>query len=124
MTQGLVYVGAGRNAGVEVGTVLQMVRLGDRGVYRVAYLSSKSASARGDSTSALPALGDTVVFTPAADESVAAERAAPAGSAGFASTRAARRTTADSAGGSASATSGSATRAPASRCGNPAWSFS
>jgi hypothetical protein len=74
VTQGLVYVDAGRNAGVRVGTVLHVPRLGDRGVYRVAFLSSKSASARADSTSALPEIGDTAVFTPAADDAVVAER--------------------------------------------------
>ncbi len=74
VTQGLVYVDAGRNAGVRVGSVLHVPRLGDRGVYRVAFLSSKSASARADSTSGLPEIGDTAVFTPAADDAVVAER--------------------------------------------------
>lgn len=74
VTQDLVYVDAGRNDGLRVGAELRVLRLGDRGVYRVAYLSSKSAAARGDSASVMPAVGDTVRFVPMVEAPIVAER--------------------------------------------------
>lgn len=69
VTLGTVYVGAGRNDGLREGTVVRIPRLGDQAIYRVLYLSSKSAACRGDSLAPppLPSVGDTVVYQPAAD---------------------------------------------------------
>ena len=55
---------SGRDAttGVREGTLLRIGRLGEKAVYRVQYLSSTSAAARGDSLAPLPAVGDTVLF--------------------------------------------------------------
>ncbi len=64
VTMGTLYIGAGRNNGVREGTVLRIARLGDKAVYRVQYISSTSAAARGDSLAPLPAVGDTVFFRP------------------------------------------------------------
>lgn len=85
VTMGTVYIGAGRNDGLREGSAVRIPRLGAPAVYRVLYLSSKSAACRSDSLAAppapLPALGDTVVFLPAA-EVAAAGKAGAAGSAG------------------------------------------
>jgi hypothetical protein len=64
VTLGTVYVGAGRNDGLREGSLLKVPRLGEKAAYRVVYLSSRSAAARGDSLAPLPAIGDTVTFTP------------------------------------------------------------
>lgn len=65
VAQGTVYVGAGRLDGLREGAVVAVRRLGERGRYRVAYLSSRSAACVADSGAVLPAVGDTVVFVPA-----------------------------------------------------------
>lgn len=64
VTMGTVYVGAGRNDGLREGSVLTIPRLGARASYRVLYLASKSAAAKGDSLAPMPLLGDTVLFKP------------------------------------------------------------
>lgn len=68
VTQGMVYVGAGRNDGLREGALVTVRRLGDRGRYRVTYLSSRSAACTPESGAELPVVGDTVVFVPAAPE--------------------------------------------------------
>ena len=69
VTLGTVYIGAGRNDGLREGSLVRVPRLGVQALYRVLYLSSKSAACRGDSLAPppLPAVGDTVVFQPVAD---------------------------------------------------------
>ncbi|MEZ4587460.1 MAG: hypothetical protein R2909_13775 [Gemmatimonadales bacterium] len=71
ITQGMVYVNAGRDDGLREGSLIEVKRLGPAGRYRVAYLSSKSSASRGDSSSILPAIGDSVTFTPVAATNVA-----------------------------------------------------
>ncbi len=68
VTQGMVYVGAGRIQGLKEGLVVQVPRLGAKGQLHVAFLSSRSAALRVDSLSVLPAVGDTVAFTPVFDK--------------------------------------------------------
>lgn len=80
VTLGLVYIGAGRVDGLREGTVVTAPQLGEKAVYRVIYLSSKSAACRGDSLAPLPAVGDSVLFRPVA----AVLAAAAAGNAGAA----------------------------------------
>jgi hypothetical protein len=67
----MVYIAAGRADGVREGAEVRVLRLGDRGVYRVTYLSSKSAACLVDSLALLPEVGDSVVFVPAAPDVVA-----------------------------------------------------
>ena len=67
VTMGTVYVAAGRNDGIREGVVLRASRLGPKGEYRVTFLSSKSAAARGDSLAPLPRVGDSVDYVPAKD---------------------------------------------------------
>lgn len=64
VTMGMVYFSAGRGDGLKEGAVVTVARLGPKGRYQVAFLSSKSAAAKGDSTAALPAVGDSVEFRP------------------------------------------------------------
>jgi hypothetical protein len=71
VTSGLVYLGAGRTDGLQEGTVVRVARLGDRGRYRVAFLSSKSAACQGDSLAVLPEVGDSVEFVPASEAAAA-----------------------------------------------------
>ncbi|MEZ4456726.1 MAG: hypothetical protein R2882_09290 [Gemmatimonadales bacterium] len=71
VTMGLIYLGAGRTDGIREGTVVTIPKLGPQAIYRVAFLSSKSAAARGDSLAPQPAIGDTAVFEPVKE--VAAE---------------------------------------------------
>ena len=71
VTLGTIYLGAGRNDGLREGSLVWIPRLGEQARYRVLYLSSKSAAARGDSLAAspppLPSVGDSVVFQPVAE---------------------------------------------------------
>lgn len=63
-----VYVGAGRADGVREGTVLEVLRA--RGVIatvHVAFLASHSASGEIDSSTASPAVGDSVRYRPVVD---------------------------------------------------------
>lgn len=62
---GTIYLAAGRLDGLQEGTVVRVRRLGANGQYRVMFLSSKSAAARGDSGSIAPQTGDSVEYTPA-----------------------------------------------------------
>jgi hypothetical protein len=78
VTLGTIYVGAGRQEGLREGSLLRVQRLGERGRYRVTYLASHSAAARGDSLAPLPAVGDTVVFVPVAEVATAAAGATSA----------------------------------------------
>jgi hypothetical protein len=71
VTSGLVYVGAGRADGLREGASVWVARLGERGRYRVVFLSSKSAASRGDSLALLPQVGDTVEFVAAIDSASA-----------------------------------------------------
>lgn len=71
VTMGTVYVGAGRNDGLREGTALVVARLGAKGHYRVSFVSSRSAAARPDSLSVLPAVGDSVEFAPVVEAPVA-----------------------------------------------------
>jgi len=90
VTQGLVYLDAGRDHGLREGTLVLVPRLGDAGRYRVVYLSSRSAASRGDSTSALPAVGDTVTFTPVAAAVSASDAQRRSTSGGIATRRSGR----------------------------------
>lgn len=89
VAQGTVYVGAGRLDGLREGAVVTVRRLGERGRYRVAYLSSRSAACVPDSGSALPAVGDTVVFVPVLPSPVLS--GSVAGESGIGSRRRGRR---------------------------------
>ena len=75
VTQGTVYIGAGRNDGLREGSLVRIPRLGDQARYRVQYLSSHSAACRGDSLAPLPAVGDSVVFQPVAEVASAGKAA-------------------------------------------------
>jgi hypothetical protein len=66
VTAGLVYVGAGRVDGLVEGSLVQVLRLGEQGHFRVRFISSHSAACGADSATALPAIGDTVEFQPVA----------------------------------------------------------
>ena len=68
VTQGMVYIGAGRIQGLKEGLLVQVPRLGAKGQLHVAFLSSRSAALRVDSLSVLPAVGDTVAFAPTYDQ--------------------------------------------------------
>ena len=70
VTMGMVYVGAGRNDGLREGSLLQGLKLGTRGQYRVSYVSSRSAAAKPDSLAMLPSVGDSVEFTPVLEPQV------------------------------------------------------
>ncbi len=80
VTQGMVYIGAGRIQGLKEGLVVQVPRLGAKGQLHVAFLSSRSAALKLDSLSVLPAVGDTVAFVPTYDQ--AAKQATAAGATG------------------------------------------
>lgn len=67
VTQGMVYIGAGRIQGLKEGLLVQVPRLGTKGQLHVAFLSSRSAALTLDSLSVLPAVGDTVAFVPSYD---------------------------------------------------------
>ena len=79
VTMGMVYVGAGRTDGLREGSLLRVLRLGTKGQYRVSFVSSRSAAAKPDSESVLPAIGDSVEFTPVVEAPlpVAAQAAGP-----------------------------------------------
>jgi hypothetical protein len=80
VTLGTIYLGAGRNDGLREGSMVWIPRLGEQARYRVLYLSSKSAAARGDSLAAppppLPSVGDSVVFQPVAEVATGESKAA------------------------------------------------
>ena len=88
---GTIYLAAGRNDGIREGTIVRVRRLGIGGEYRVAFLSSKSAAARGDSTAAIPQVGDSVEYQPVVEKAVGP---APAGAPSAAAARAAWSVTA------------------------------
>ncbi|HET9274855.1 MAG TPA: hypothetical protein VFN96_02165 [Gemmatimonadales bacterium] len=72
VTQGTIYIDAGRSHGLREGAAVRVPRLGSAGQYVVAYLSSRSAACQGDSLSVLPVVGDSVEFVPVRDAVVAA----------------------------------------------------
>lgn len=80
VTLGTIYLGAGRNDGLREGSMVWIPRLGDQARYRVLYLSSKSAAARGDSLAEspppLPSVGDSVLFRPVVEVAAEASRTA------------------------------------------------
>ncbi len=86
VNMGTVYVSAGRNEGLREGVVLRVLRLGTTAAYRVTFLSSKSAAARGDSLAPLPRVGDSVDYVPVAEAATVVAQSKP----GTAPTRAPR----------------------------------
>ncbi len=86
VTLGSIYISAGRKEGLREGSVVRIPRRGEKAVYRVIYLSSKSAACRGDSLAPLPVTGDTVFFRPVAD-AIAKAGAGNPGVQGVAGTR-------------------------------------